>query len=62
MEFRKEYENFTRGFNTKSVESKIEGVFLKLKLSETLVGNQIQFSSKSKIVNANIKYKDNYGH
>lgn len=54
MEFRKEYENFTRGFNTKSVESKIEGVFLKLKLSETLVGNQIQFSSKSKIVNANI--------
>ncbi|MGL4652707.1 hypothetical protein [Cetobacterium sp.] len=62
MDFRREYANFTRGLDTKSIESKIEGVFLKLKLSESLVGNQIQFSSKSKIVNANIKYKDNYGH
>lgn len=62
MELNKNNMGYLKSLNIGAREEKLEGAVFKVKLSEPTIGNIIQFSSKSRIVSASIKYKDNFNH
>ncbi|MGL5189670.1 MAG: hypothetical protein ACRC7S_08460, partial [Cetobacterium sp.] len=62
MEMRKNTTEYLKVLNSRNRSGHLEGLFFKMRTEDMIVGNQIQFSSKSKIVSGSVKYTDSYGY